>query len=121
MSRTMFVSQVAKVGVYALLGAIVLVWTFSLWSWAGLPGLGPNVGRSAKDVMSIFAVGLAVASGVLWLAAEIKIIELEPRTRKAIWGTLIASVLGISVSILRTADTSSPRRLRIDSLELLEL
>jgi hypothetical protein len=121
MLRAVSVSQLAKIAVYIILAAIVIVWTFSLWSWAGLLGLGPNLGRDAKDVMSIFAVGLAVASGVLWLAAEIKVIELAPKTRKAIWGTLIVAVLGISVSMLRTTDAPSVRRLRIDRLELLEL
>ena len=113
-------SQLAKFAVYVILAAIVVVWTFSFWSWAGLPGLLPAVGRDAKDVMTIFAVGLAVACGVLWLAAEIGVIELASTTRKAIWGTLIVAVLGISVAILRT-DGSAPRRLRIARLELLEL
>src|ERR1019366_3054111 len=113
--------QPARVAVYVILAAVSIVWTFSFWSWAGLPGPLPIPGRDAKDVMSIFAVGLAIACGVLWVAAEVGVIELAGTTRKAIWGTLIAAVLGISVSILRDSDASHQRRLRIARLELLEL
>jgi hypothetical protein len=88
--------------------AIVAVWIVALAGWSGLLALVVRVDTlprvdTARQVVSVFGVGLTIACGVLWLGNERGVFRLPPGTTKALWVTLVAGVLATSAALFKEA------------------
>lgn len=126
-----FASNWAKLVVWACVGLTFLICLYALARAAGI--LGTPVAKPLGYAIGVFGVCLTFVCLVLWVGNVTQVVPLTPGAGKALWITLVASVLPISVAAYQGAFDAEnrpcpecpeapkpPSRVQIDNLVLLQ-
>lgn len=105
-----------KIFFYAAIASVIVIW---IYGFIILAKGRINTDATSKYVL-LLGAGITLVSAIFWVGDTISAVSIEASTAKAIWVTLIAGILGTSLTVYKQQFSKKDKTLKIEQLFLLD-